>query len=213
MLMLADSPATRAWFVADFVPEILEVVLDTWTSFRRAGSIRLEPRITSLFSDALERAYEEQDKRWFIVPEMKRTDPNTGKELARHDIRFYHRDVSGQRLYFIFECKRLNVRNKRGQVCTNSSSYVIGMIKFVSETYGAGHPAGGMIGYTMDGNISSALQAIKKRINKKRSSLQILQHGDYAPSSSMLNYEHNGETKHRRSGGDFVLYHLLLPVK
>src|SRR5262249_1688993 len=152
----ADSNATRAWFVSDFVPEILALVLDTWKSFRRAPSVRLEQRITSLFSDALERTYEKQNRSWFIVPEMKRTDPKTGKEVARHDIRFFHRDVSGQRLYFILECKRLNILNKRGQICPNSSGYLLGMIKFVNETYGAGHPAGGMIGYVLDGKVSTA---------------------------------------------------------
>jgi hypothetical protein len=211
--MAADSTATRAWFVTDFVPEILEVVLNTWKTFQRASSVRLEQRITNLFSDALERAYETQSKRWFIVPDMKRTDPKTGKELARHDIRFFHRDVSGQRLYFIFECKRLNVLNKRSQVCANSSTYVVGMIKFVDETYGAGHPAGGMIGYVMDANLSSALQSIKKRISKKRSSLQIVQGGDFAPSRLMSRYKHNGETKHRRNSGEFVIYHLLLNMR
>lgn len=210
MLLLADSLATRAWFVGDFVPELLEFVLVTWSTFQRDPSIKLEQRITNRFSDALEQAYEEEGKRWFLVPDMKRTDPKTGKEIARHDIRFFHRDINGQRLYFIFECKRLNVLNKSKKIVPNSSGYRAGMIKFINDTYGAGHPCGAMIGYVMDGNLSSALVTIKTLIKKNRGLLQIGPGGDYCLSPLMAKYPHNGETKHDRSDGHFVIYHLLL---
>ena len=60
MLLQADSPITRAWFVGDFVPGLLELVLDVWEGFRPSRSASLEQRITNLFSDALECAYEKQ---------------------------------------------------------------------------------------------------------------------------------------------------------
>jgi hypothetical protein len=211
MLMEADSSAAQAWFIADFVPEILDLVLETWEAFHRSPSVRLEQRLTNLFSDALERAYEEQNKQWFVVPDMKRTDPKTGKELARHDIRFFHRGISGQRLYFIFECKRLNVLNKRGRICANSSAYEAGVLKFVNQTYGAGHPAGGMIGYVMDGDVPSALKAVLRRMQKNRSLLRVVDGGDYAPSRLMAGHPNNGETIHHRNSGRFVIYHVLLP--
>jgi hypothetical protein len=131
MFLQADSPITRAWFVGDFVPELLELVLNVWAGFRPSRSASLEQRITNLFSDALECAYEKQGKRWFLVPDMKRTDPRTGKELARHDLRFFHRDISGQSLYFVFECKRLNVQRKRRRPIPNSSGYTAGMVRFI----------------------------------------------------------------------------------
>ena len=211
MLLLADNLATRAWFVGDFVPELLEFVLIAWRTFQRDPTIKMEQRITNRFSDALEQAYEEEGKRWFLVPDMKHTDPRTGKEIARHDIRFFHRDISGQRLYFIFECKRLNVLNKRRKIVPNSSGYRAGMVKFINDTYGAGHPCGAMIGYVMDGNLASALVTIKSLIKKNRRLLQISPGGDYCLSPLMAKHTHNGETKHYRSDGNFVLYHLLLP--
>jgi hypothetical protein len=210
MLLLADSLATRAWFVGDFVPELLEFVLVTWSAFQRDPSVRLEQRITNRFSDALEEAYELQGKHWFLVPDMKRTDPRTGKEIARHDIRFFHREISGQRLYFIFECKRLNVSSRRKKIVPNSSGYLAGMIKFVNDTYGAGLPCGGMIGYVMDSNLTTALITIQKLIRKNRNQLQLSPGGDYCPSPLMAGYAYNGETKHSRRDGDFTLYHLLL---
>jgi hypothetical protein len=212
MLMLADSPATRAWFVDDFVPEVIDLVLGTWKSVRRIPSLRLEQRITNLFSDALERAYERQGKRWFLVPDMKRTDPKTGKEIARHDIRFFHRNISGQRLYFIFECKRLNVLSRSGRIIPNSSSYVAGMTRFVSGKYSAGHPCGGMIGYVMNGDVLSAVTAVKLRIAKRRGALRVVSGTEYSRSPSMPKQKHNGETKHHRSDGEFVIYHLMLPL-
>lgn len=208
MFMHADAPATQAWFIKDFVPEILQLVLATWEGFARDPSLRLEQRITNSFSHALERAYEEQGKSWFIVPEMQRTDPKTGKEIVRHDIRFFHRDVSGQRLYFVFECKRLNVLNKRGKIVPNSAGYKAGVLKFVMGTYGGGHPCGGMIGYVMDGKPASALITIKKLIRKNRGTLRLVPGSDYTFSSGVP----YGETKHDRSDGRFVIYHLLLPM-
>ena len=210
--MHADSATTRAWFVDDFVPELIEVVLDTWESFRLTCSAKLEQRITNLFSDALELAYERQGKTWFLVPDMKRTDPKTGKEVARHDIRFFNREVSGQRLYFVFECKRLNVMNRRGVILPNSSGYRAGMMQFINRVYSAGHPCGGMIGYVMDGDFPSALENIRKLINKYRVSLCLVSGGEYAPSPLMPRHIQNGETKHQRSDGKFVIYHLLLPL-
>jgi len=212
MLMLADSPATRTWFVDDFVPEVIDSVLRTWKSFRRTPALRLEQRITNLFSDALEQAYERQGKRWFLVPDMKRTDPKTGKEIARHDIRFFHRDISGQRLYFVFECKRLNVKSKRDRIIPNSSGYVAGMTRFVNGKYSAGHPCGGMIGYVMDGNVLSAVAAITGRITKRRGTLRMTPGADYSPSQLMPKQKQNGETKHHRSDGEFIIYHLMLPL-
>lgn len=212
MFMLADSPKTRAWFIDDFVPEILQLVISVWETFTRDHpSLRLETRITNSFSHALVRAYEEQGKRWYVFPEMQRTDPITGREIARHDIRFFHRDVSGQSLYFVFECKRLNILNKRGVVVPNSAGYKAGIMKFVNNTYGAGHPCGGMIGYVMDGNLGSALITIKKVIEKNRQSLWLTPDGDYAASSLMSKHAERGETKHQRADGGFVIHHLLLP--
>jgi hypothetical protein len=211
MLMRAESAATRAWFVADFVPEILDFVFATWDTFRLRPSVRLEQRITNLLSDAIEHAYDEQGKCWFIVPDMKRTDRRTGKELARHDIRFFHRYVSGQRLYFVFECKRLNVVRGERRI-PNSSAYTAGMFCFVSQKYGAGHPCGGMIGYVMDGDVASARAAVEARIVKRRSQLQMLACGGYCPSPLMPTHPDNGETRHQRTEGEFVIYHLLLPV-
>lgn len=211
MLMRAESAATRAWFIADFVPDILELVLATWESFRLRPSVRLEQRITNLFCEALELAYEEEGKRWFIVPDIKRTDPKSGKELARHDIRFFHRDIGGQRLYFVFECKRLNVA-WRGRIIPNTSTYTAGMIRFVSQKYGAGHPCGGMIGYVMDGNVPSAHAAVEGRIAKRRGQLQMAARDAYCPSPLMPRHPHNGETKHQRSDCEFLIYHLFLPL-
>ncbi len=211
MLMDANSAATRAWFVSDFVPEILELVLATWETFRLCPSVRLEPRITNLFSDALQDAYEKQNKCWFIIPEMKQSHPKTGKEVARHDIRFFHRHVGGQRLYFVFECKRLN-DVRRGRTIPRASGYTLGMMQFVSGKYGAGHPCGGMIGYVIDGNVPAAHTAVKARMAKCCGQLRITAHGSYCASPFMPRHAHNGETKHHRSDGEFVIYHLLLPV-
>lgn len=212
MLMDADNPKTKTWFVGDFVPEVLEVVLCTWKTFKKKRGVRLEQRITNLFSDALEVAYEKQGKSWFLVPDMKRCDPKTGKEIARHDIRFFHREISGQRLYLVFECKRLNIRDKKGRVIPNSSSYTAGMTRFVNGKYSAGHPCGGMIGYVMDSNVTGVLKHIKARIDKRRHALCIVPGGNYTRSRLMWNQKCNGETRHRRSDGEFVIYHLLLPL-
>jgi hypothetical protein len=82
----------------------------------------------------------------------------------------------------------------------------------VDGKYGAGHPGGGMIGYVMDGDVPSALEAIKQRISKRRISLRVTPAGDYKPSPMMPMHSQNGETQHQRRDGCFTIYHLLLPL-
>lgn len=212
MLLLADNPATQTWFVGEFVPEVLDLVLKTWDKFVRYSDVRLEQRITNLFSDALEAAYLEEGKSWFVFPDVKRNHPKTGKELARHDIRFYHRDIQGQKLYFIFECKRLNVQRAE-RIVPNTSGYTAGMFRFVTRQYSEEHPCGGMIGYVMDGNVRMASGLTKSRIQKQHALLQMKAGDNCCTSSSMPNHKYNCETRHLRKNGPFVLYHLFLRVK
>jgi len=67
-----------------------------------------------------------------------------------------------------------------------------------------------MIGYVMNGNLGSAMKTIKHLVNKNRASLRIIAGGGYSLSPLMPEYPHNGETRHDRNDGPFVLYHLLL---
>lgn len=212
MQVVAGSGAGQ-WFPEGFVPEILELLLATWKKLRLRHDVRLEPRITNLLNRALEEEYTRQGKAWYVHPEIKEADPVTGKEISRTDIRFYHRDIPGQKLYFALEAKRLHVESVG---CTRGaySEYVgvDGMMCFVTGKYSEIAPAGGMIGYIMDGKLEQAAKGIGAAVGSRAAELKLAKGTRYQASKLMPQHPWNGETRHRRKSGAFTMYHVLLSV-
>lgn len=66
--------------------------------------------------------------------------------------------------YLAYECKRLNVV-KKGKKSTQATPYVTdGVKRFVEEKYAENLPVGCMLGYVLDGNVSSACLKIQSAI-------------------------------------------------
>lgn len=202
------------WFPDGFVFEILELLLATWEKLKLTRDVRLEPRITNLFNRAIEDEYTRQGKAWYVHPEIKEADPITGKEISRTDIRLYHREVPGQKLYFALEAKRLHVesddrtRGGYGEYAGND-----GMMCFITGKYSRSAPAGGMLGYVMDGDLERAAQGVTNAIRNAAAQLRLVSGGDYQPSKLMPQHPWNGETQHERNTGLFSMFHLLLPLR
>lgn len=202
------------WFPEGFVPEILDLVLATWKKLRLRRDVRLEPRITNLLNQAIEDEYTRQDKAWYVHPEIKDADPVTGKEISRTDIRLYHRGIPGQKLYFALEAKRLHVeagdrtRASYGDYVGNE-----GMMCFITGKYSQAAPAGGMLGYVMDGDLKRAASGLSDAISSRSTELRLEVGSQYKASPLMPRHPWNGETHHKRVNGMFAMYHLLLPIR
>ena len=66
--------------------------------------------------------------------------------------------------YLAYECKRLNVV-RNGKKITQATLYVTdGIIRFVEERYAENLPVGCMLGYVLDGDVSSACSKIQNAI-------------------------------------------------
>lgn len=90
----------------------MALILQVWLKFSRNREVRLEPRITAVFRDALIKAYAAAGRRWFITLEDPITDPTFGTELGRNDLRIYPQNHRGQTVFFVVECKRLRVTSE-----------------------------------------------------------------------------------------------------
>jgi hypothetical protein len=213
MQVVAGSGAGQ-WFPHGFVPEVLELLLATWERLEFPNDVRLEPRITNLFNQAIEDEYTRQDKAWYVHPEIKEADPVTGKEVSRTDIRLYHRDIPGQKLYFALEAKRIHAESGDG-TRGGYGEYVgtDGMMCFITGKYSRAARFGGMLAYVMDGDLGRAAQGVANAIRNGASRLKLVADGDYRPSKLMPCHPWNGETQHERSNGSFGMFHLLLAVR
>jgi len=213
MQVIVASDSSQ-WFPDGFVPEILELVLATWEKLKLNRDVRLEPRITNLLNLAIEDEYTREGKEWYVHPEIKGADPVTGKEVSRTDIRIYHRGVPGQKLYFVFEAKRLHVESNQ-RIRGGYGEYVglDGMMCFINGKYSEAAPSGGMLGYVMDGDLKRAAHGVAQAIDANKNELKLIAGSDFQPSKLMPQHPWNGETRHDRNNGLFIMFHMLLPVK
>ena len=161
MAIGGDASLWADVFPDGLIPSILELVVKTWQRSEKPLPLEHEVPISRRFREALRRGKDLNELPFTIWPESSETDPNTGKEIGRIDIRFIH----GWResVYFAFECKRLRIPYDSGRR-SNTGEYVgaSGMMRFISGKYGKDLASGGMIGYVMDGDLRAAVPSVKK---------------------------------------------------
>jgi hypothetical protein len=114
-----------------------------------------------------------RDLPYDIVPQHQLTELS-GRILGLLDLHFKHRQ--SQRDYFAFEAKRLHVTRPGGSFSNEHSIYVgnEGMMAFVDGQYSKGLPAGGMLGYVMDGKTKKAWDGLEAHIEKRRGELKLI---------------------------------------
>ena len=205
-------------FDQDYLAEILEAVvaawarmkhpkrneIEDWITFRLAGRLANDPHFAEL-------AYDVVPQYWLLGL--------SGQRLGRLDLRFKHRH--SQRDYFAFESKRLHVTYPGGSCSTEYPTYAgnEGMMAFIEGQYSEGLPAGGMLGYVMDGDTNKAWVGLGNRIEVRRIHLKLLATSKLATSSlvgtiaSGTKGTQLGETEHDLGSHHLRLFHLLLPVR
>lgn len=194
-----------------FAGEVLRLVAETWQGFTLHRSVRLEERVTALFATAIEDAYVAQGRTWFVFPEVPISDPTFGTQTGRNDLRFYHRNIPGQRNFFTIECKRLRVTTPSGFRHLAAEYVDDGLQRFADGKYAADLSCGAMLGYVMDNAIEAALASVRYEIDAKRPMLKmstVLQ----VPCSLLPKEQFSAESRHVRTNGDFTTYHLLVGV-
>ncbi len=211
MATAGDAGLWADLFPDHLIPNILELVVTTWQRLQKPQPLDYEVPISRRFREALRGGKDLHELPFTIWPESSETDPDTGKEIGRIDIRFLH----GWRedVYFAFECKRLRIPYS-SRIQSNTGEYVgtNGMMRFITGKYSKGLTSGGMIGYVMDGNLSAAVPAVKKAINKNREHLRLISGSSLDFSSMMPRKQAVKETRHDLTKREFTIHHVFLEV-
>lgn len=211
-------------FLGDVLPdkdsraEIFSLVEQAWPNVPSPRDAWLEPRITGLLKLAMVEAQETRyktDPPFHISEDTKIRDPITGKEKERTDVEVHlrHHYIKGQRPYFVFESKRLNVPYG-GVPSPNVHEYVGdgGMGCLLAGGYNTVPSYSGMLAYVMDGNVATAKRAVEKQLANKSTELRLRGDAKIHPSAFMPKGSPHGETHHTTGSQPTVLFHMLLVV-
>ena len=209
----SSSGLKKALFPRGFAGEVMVLILKVWTKFSRHRDVRLEPRITAVFRQALIEAYVAAGRRWFISLEDPITDPTFGTELGRNDLRIYPLNDCGQTVFFVVECKRLRVTSNSGFKHLADKYVEEGMQRFVDGKYASKLPCGGMLGYVMDNRLDDAFTKVEEAIETRRAKLKMTAKDAFrAPSAKVRGYRWSADSFHERSDGKLCIHHLLVRI-
>jgi hypothetical protein len=204
-------------FPYELIPEILELIISSWKTFKKPGSLDHEVPISRAFTKKLQYEKNKQNNLPFKIRselEIYGTDENKNDD-GRIDICFDYIGTPNEETYFAFECKRLRIPYPPPRrLATNNSDYVgkQGMICFVTGKYSKIVTSGGMIGYIMDGKIKEAIISVGKLIKSKRLALKLAKGMGLERSSVMANSPNVRETRHIFNKRNFTIHHIFLAV-
>lgn len=207
----------RLWkkdlFPEEFIPEILELVMTSWRTFKKPNRLACEVPISKEFTKKI-RAEKNQrgDLPFHVWYELPTLSTQTAKG-GRVDILFAYIATPQEEIYFAFECKRLRIPYPSG-LDTNNSDYVgdQGMMCFVTGKYSQSVAHAGMIAYIMDGNTNLAIASLGKLIKTKLTSLRLVEDTGLEPSSIKTDCQNVRETTHILSDKQLKIHHLFLAV-
>ena len=192
------SSLKRDLFPEELIPEILELVITSWGTFKKPDRLECEVPISKAFTKIIRAEKNQRDDLPFHV----------WYELSTLNIGSPREDI-----YFAFECKRLRIPYASG-LDTNNSDYVgeQGMLCFVTGKYSEIVTNGGMIGYVMDGKTEEAIISVGELIKKKSLNLKLAKDTGLETSSILIDSRNVRETRHRLSKKYFVIHHIFLAV-
>jgi hypothetical protein len=203
---------------SDFRPEIFSLVEAAWPHVPSPRSAWLEPRITGLLQHAMIAEQESRyktDPPFYISEDVKKRDPKTGKEKERTDVEIHlrHHYIKGQKPYFVFESKRLNI-SYGSAVSSNAHEYVgeAGMGCLLAGSYESVPDYSGMLAFVMDGNVVSAKKSVEAQLDRKSGELSLQGESKIQTSKLMPQDSQHGETYHLVASRRRRVFHMLLSV-
>ncbi len=202
----------------DFRSEIFSLVDSAWKRVKLPRRIKFEPRITGLLQLAMIKEQEsiyEADPPFDIREDVKIRNPISGKETERMDLGIWLRQhyIKGQKPYFVFESKKLNII-RVGVFDSNIHEYVgeAGMGHLLAGGYHSGRDRCGMIAFVMDSNVATAKKAVAKQLGNKSEEVRLRGEAKIHASKLMPVSSAHGETHHTDGKQPFVIFHMFLPV-
>lgn len=121
-------------------------------------------------------------------------------------------EVPRENIYFALECKRLNVVSPGG-VRSYASEYVRhGMLRFIRGQYASIVRHGGMLGYVLDGQLTTAIDNVSKAVQARSIDLGMKPPGLLRASSARAGDLRFKETHHKRQHNTepFAIHHIFV---
>ncbi|MET4236336.1 hypothetical protein ABIA85_009651 [Bradyrhizobium sp. LA6.10] len=204
------DPSKWSDLIDSLVPDIVQLVLDTWQGMPALSRDELEDPTTKALCRLLKLNRTAADLPFRIDTQFVELDPAAGEDEGRCDI-IFSPPINREDIYFCLECKRLNVPRFKG-VRTYASEYVsFGMLRFVRGQYAPRVRHGGMLGYVLNGNIDSAIRSVTAAIVRRATDLGMAPATVLASTVQPTN-RNMRETKHRRTQGlgPFQVQHMFV---
>jgi hypothetical protein len=205
------TPAQWLDFIDPLVPEILNLIIESWEQMPSLAGGEKEDDITVALCRALIQNRTARGLMFQIRTQVVELDPIPGEEMGRLDIAFIPL-VPREDIYFCLEGKRLNVV-KDGHNRAYASEYVrFGMVRFVTGQYSRSVRHGGMIGYVFDGNVLRAISNVEANIRQQHQLLRMTAPVELMQSSLLTDDLRARETHHHRlhEQGVFRIHHLFM---
>jgi hypothetical protein len=207
MTVIGESANWGDLFPTHFLPDIFDLLIETWERFEKPARDAQEPLITRRFRSALIQAKRYKVIPFLIMREDVEDDFESGEEIGRKDIAFY--PTHHEEAYFAFECKRLNAL-VGGKLRALAAEYVSdGMSRYVTTQYARFMSHGGMIGYVLDGRCQHAMALVEQNIQSRYGDLKMKAPGNFLPSTFRAESPVMRETAHELPR-PFRLHHIFL---
>jgi len=214
-MSMLGRPASWAGLIDPMVPEILQLVAETWDKMQPPEPNQHEDGISNQLCVALRRNRDVRRLMFYVITQMVILEPDAGEEVGRMDIVFLPTGkdlVPSENAYFCLECKRLNVI-KDGRKRSYASEYVkFGMLRFVTRQYSRLVRYGGMVGYVLDGDVDNAIGNVENNIRKHRVKLRLLGSDAFRPSAYLNGIQSARESHHQRAheSAPFGIHHMFM---
>ncbi|WP_414551096.1 hypothetical protein [Anabaena sp. CCY 0017] len=211
MAIVGNSSLWADTFPDHLIPDILDLVLSAWQVFNKPQIDDHEVPITKRFRATLRQQRDLVRLPVRIDREIPEDD-SEGNEKGRIDLLFTSVQRISEDVYFSFECKRLNIVSKNGTRKSLAKDYVVdGMMRYVTSQYASDLICGGMIGYIMNSDSTTAIKAVDSQVKNRCKELRISPPSGLCESSLRQNHPQIKETTHILAR-QFVIHHVFLPL-
>lgn len=211
--MYFGSPDCWVDFIDSQMPNILELVVETWESMPSPAGNELEDTVSESLCRALRQSRNRCDLPFRIDTQLVELDPAAGQDLGRMDIVFSP-PVPREDIYFCLECKRLNVRDHSGgPPRPYFIEYVrFGMFRFIRGQYANSVRFGGMLAFVLNGDVTTAVSGIEDNIRRMHADLAMNASAGFGASTVRPDDSRVRETVHARLAQihPFVIHHLFM---
>jgi hypothetical protein len=210
-MSIVGAPNNWADLIESLVPEILRLVVTTWEEIPSPGLDDREDDISRALCLALKQNRDLRKLMFQIQFQYVELEPEAGQDLGRLDIAFVPL-VPREDIYFCLECKRLNVIKDGAKRAYTSEYVAFGVVRFVTGQYAKAVHHGGMLGYVLDGDVTSAIKNIEINLQNHHSVLGMDPPGKFEQSSVLVGDARARETRHHRKHDTafFCIHHLFV---